>query len=120
MSKISPKALTDQRTEKSVPHPQVQAERPETKRSGKAAAPGEPVGEQISRGRRSNVGSDEDKSRDNDEAPDRAGADGRLSQRGNFPVRKKRVPVFTHDEMAGVAARALARTFSKPKKKYSR
>jgi hypothetical protein len=116
MSKISPKALTDQRTEKSVPHPQVQAERPETKRLGKAAAPGEPVGEQISRGRRSNVGSDEDKSRDNDEAPDRAGADGRLSQRGN----SSKVPRFTRDEMAGVAARALARTFSKPKKKYSR
>jgi hypothetical protein len=29
-----------------------------------------------------------------------------------------RVPLFTHDEMLGVAARALASTFKKPKKKY--
>ena len=88
MKKISPNALTNQRPEKSVPHPQVQR-RPEdpagaeTKRFGKAAPPGAQVGEQL-------------------------------------PPKKRGVPRFTHDEMLGIAARALADTYRKPKRKYAR
>lgn len=51
MKQISPNALTTRRSQKSVPHPQVQSRDcgTETKRSGKAVAVGAPVGEKISR-----------------------------------------------------------------------